>query len=53
MTTVLAPKEQRFVLDGVDWGFYETLLRRIGDRHVFITFDRGRTRTDVAVLDAR
>src|SRR5262245_18073828 len=42
MATALAPKEQRFVLDGVDWEFYETLLRRIGDRHIFITFDRGR-----------
>jgi Uma2 family endonuclease len=42
MATTLAPKEQRFVLDGVDWEFYEALLRRIGDRHVFITFDQGR-----------
>ena len=42
MAPLLAPSEQRFLLDGVDWMFYESLLERIGDRHVFITFDRGR-----------
>jgi Uma2 family endonuclease len=42
MTSALASGEQRFVLDEVDWEFYESLLRRIGDRHVFITFDQGR-----------
>ena len=32
---------QRFVLDGVDWDFYETILRQVGDRHVFVTYDEG------------
>ena len=36
------PSEQRFVLDDVDWQFYEDMLRRVGDQHVFITYDRGR-----------
>jgi Uma2 family endonuclease len=42
MTTTVARVEQRFLLDGVDWDFYESLLRRVGDRHIFITYDRGR-----------
>jgi Uma2 family endonuclease len=42
MTTTAAPTEQRFVLDGVDWELYELLLRRMGDRHIFVTYDRGR-----------
>ena len=33
---------QRFVLDGLDWSDYETLLDVIGDRRVFVTYDRGR-----------
>lgn len=42
MTTTLAPAEQRFVLDDVTWTFYESLLKEVGDRHIFITYDRGR-----------
>jgi Uma2 family endonuclease len=42
MAPSLVPSEQSFLLDGVDWMFYESLLERIGGRHVFITFDRGR-----------
>ena len=40
--TTAAPTEQRFLLDGVDWAFYESLLRQVRDRHIFITYDRGR-----------
>lgn len=36
------PLEQQFVLDDVDWQFYENLLEQVGDRHIFITYDRGR-----------
>jgi len=42
MTTTALPSEQQFVLDDVDWQFYESLLDRFGDRHIFITYDRGR-----------
>jgi Uma2 family endonuclease len=43
MTTSIAPDlEQRFVMDDVDWGFYETVLEQLGDRHVFVTYDKGR-----------
>jgi Uma2 family endonuclease len=35
-------REQRFTFYDVDWSFYETMLRRIADRHVFLTYDRGR-----------
>lgn len=42
MTTMQLPIEQRFVLEGVDWAFYELLLQQVGDRHIFITYDRGR-----------
>jgi len=34
--------EQRFVMEDVDWEFYETVLQRVGDRHVFVTYDKGR-----------
>jgi Uma2 family endonuclease len=37
-----APRDQRFVLDGVDWTTYESMLRSLGDRHLFLTYDRGR-----------
>ena len=33
--------EQRFVLHDMSWAFYEALLNEIGDRHIFVTFDRG------------
>jgi Uma2 family endonuclease len=42
MTTELIPDEQQFVLDDVDWAFYESVLERIGDRHIFVTYDQGR-----------
>jgi Uma2 family endonuclease len=42
MTLAAPPIEQRFVLEDVDWQFYEDLLERVGDRHIFITYDRGR-----------
>jgi Uma2 family endonuclease len=42
MTTAAVPSEQRFLLDNVDWRFYESLLTNLGDRHVFVTYDRGR-----------
>jgi Uma2 family endonuclease len=41
-TTSDSSPEQSFVLDDVDWTFYETLLDRVADRHVFVTYDRGR-----------
>lgn len=36
------PREQGIVLDSISWDFYERLLREIGDRHVFVTYDQGR-----------
>ncbi|MBI3271753.1 MAG: Uma2 family endonuclease [Planctomycetes bacterium] len=42
MTTTLLPCEQHFVLQDVDWEFYESLLSRLGDRPLFLTYDRGR-----------
>lgn len=39
---VEAPEEQSFVLDGVSWDFYEHLLREVGDRRIFVTYNRGR-----------
>src|SRR5262249_38707808 len=35
------PEGQRFVLDGVSWKEYELILKAIGERRVFVTFDRG------------
>jgi Uma2 family endonuclease len=32
---------EHFVLRGVNWGFYEAVLREVGDDHVFVTYDRG------------
>jgi Uma2 family endonuclease len=46
--TTLAPSaqpaepEQRFVLDGVDWDFYQVVRRRAGGRRVFVTYHKGR-----------
>lgn len=42
MSALLAPAEQRFLLEDVGWQLYDSLLREVGDRHIFITFDRGR-----------
>jgi Uma2 family endonuclease len=33
--------DRRFVLYGVGWRFYETFLAELGERHLFLTFDRG------------
>jgi Uma2 family endonuclease len=30
---------ERFVFDDADWSFYELILKRVGDRHIFVTFD--------------
>lgn len=39
---VETPEEQSFMFDGVSWEFYELLLREVGDRHIFVTYDQGR-----------
>jgi Uma2 family endonuclease len=45
MTDTVAPieeldvDEERFVFDDADWVFYELVLKRVGDRRVFVTFD--------------
>lgn len=36
------PREQGIMLDAISWDFYERLLREIGDRHVFVTYEQGR-----------
>jgi Uma2 family endonuclease len=41
MTVEAPPLGSRFILHDVSWQGYETLLREVGDRHVFITYDRG------------
>jgi Uma2 family endonuclease len=41
MTTAI-PEQQQFVLEDADWQLYEETLKRVGDRHVFVTYDRGR-----------
>jgi len=33
--------EQRFVFYGADWQFYQDVLRQLGNRRVFVTYDRG------------
>jgi Uma2 family endonuclease len=33
---------QHLVLDDISWGFYERLLKEIGDRHLQVTYDQGR-----------
>jgi Uma2 family endonuclease len=30
---------ERFVFDDADWKFYELILKRVGDRHIFVTYD--------------
>ena len=40
--TVEPPQEQSFMFDDVSWEFYEHLLHEVGDRHIFVTYDRGR-----------
>ncbi len=45
MTVAVAPiasrSPQHLVLDDVSWEFYERLLKEIGDRHLFVTYDEG------------
>jgi Uma2 family endonuclease len=35
------PPDARFVLYGMNWHVYETILTALNDRHVFLTYDRG------------
>jgi Uma2 family endonuclease len=37
-----APREQSIVLDRMSWSFYEQLLAEVDDRHLFITYNKGR-----------
>src|SRR5687767_3883479 len=41
MTLEAPPLGSRFILHDVSWQGYQILLREVGDRHVFITYDRG------------
>jgi len=38
----LLDDQQHIVLEGMSWDFYERLLRDIGARRVFVTYDEGR-----------
>ena len=42
MTLEAPPLGSRFILHDVSWQGYQILLREVGDRHVFITYDRGK-----------
>ncbi len=33
--------DRRFVIHGLDWEAYDKILDAIGDRHIFVTYDRG------------
>lgn len=35
-------RSNRVVLDGITWKQYETILNALDERHIFITYDRGR-----------
>lgn len=39
---VAAVPDQRLALDGVTWADYEKLLNVVGNRRLFVTYDRGR-----------
>ncbi len=41
MTVMALPSEERFVLYDLDWEFYESLLARLDNRPVFVTYDHG------------
>jgi len=41
-TTAQTAAEPRFLLNGVSWEFYETCLAEIGNRHVKLTYRRGK-----------
>jgi Uma2 family endonuclease len=34
--------EQQYILEDVDWAFYERLLEQVAERRVFVTYDQGR-----------
>ncbi len=38
----LGPSGERLFLDGVSWSDYEKLLEVVGNRRVFVTYDRGK-----------
>ena len=40
-TTPMPPPEQRFLLQGMSWDFYEHLLAELDNRPIRVTFDRG------------
>jgi Uma2 family endonuclease len=42
MATVPSSQVQRFILDGISWEKYRKVLRLLDDRHLRITYDRGR-----------
>ena len=40
-TTPMPPPEQRFLLQGMSWDFYEHLLAELDNRPIRVTYDRG------------
>ena len=44
---------QRFILRNISWETYEGLLADLAEEHVFLTYDEGTLRTDVALAEAR
>jgi Uma2 family endonuclease len=42
MTLLDPPISQQFLLEDADWELYEALLQRVGDQHIFVTYDSGR-----------
>src|SRR6478609_4387760 len=41
MTAASMPLASRFILHDVSWRGYETILKELGNRHVFVTYDQG------------
>jgi Uma2 family endonuclease len=41
MSTVDAPREQRFLLRNIDWARYRSIADSFGESHVRLTYDRG------------
>lgn len=41
-SSAFGQREQQFNLSGVTWADYEAVLSMVGDRHIFVTYDRGR-----------
>ena len=50
--TRASASEQRFLLRGVGWEGYETMLKLVGDRRIRITYDRGDLEVHGAVAGA-